>query len=53
MGLNSQKLVLFNVIEQIINFPMIYGYPYLFLVHLVKNVGQMGQNPFVTAIIFV
>ncbi len=34
--------------------PVIYGYPYIFLVHLVKNVGQMGkkmgQNPFVASI---
>ena len=44
MGLNSHKSVLFNVIEQIMNFPVIYGFPYLFLVHPFKNVGQMGQK---------
>ena len=51
MGINSHKSVLFNVIEQIMNFPMIYGYPYLFLVHPFRNVGHMGQNPFVTGTI--
>ena len=44
MGLNSHKSVLFKVIEKIINFPVIYGYPYVFLLRLVKNVGQMGQK---------
>ena len=44
MGLNSQKLVLFDGIEQIMNFSVICGYPYLFLVHLVKNLAQMSQK---------
>ena len=53
MGLKYHKSVLFNAIEQIMNFPVIYDYPYL--LHLVKNVSQMGQkmgqNPLVTGII--
>ena len=44
IGLNSHKSILFIVIEQIINFPVIYGYPYLFPVRLVKNVSQMGKK---------
>ena len=58
----THKLAFFIVIEQIMNFPindmwlsLLIGYPYLFLVHLVQNVGEMsqklGQNSFVTGII--
>ena len=58
MSLNSHKLGLFTVIEQILNFPVIYDYAYSFLLHLVKNMSQMGQkwtiiHKFVTGIILV
>ena len=39
VGLNYQKSVWFNVIEQITNFPVIYDCPYLFHVYRLKNWG--------------